>query len=130
VACQHQQAVVGSRTPSSTKKPPHIPSTTDVENLHQYNNTYLGIEDYIPISAKISKTFYAILCSLRMVGTANSIKGLNYCTTPATISSKIIAFMQQTTLDSACQHNSLSMTQVFSQSDKNTQVTVFDMSTP
>ena len=81
VACQHQQAVVGSTTPSSIKIPPHIPSTTDVEHLCQYNNKYLGTKDYNPISAQLGRTFYTKLCSLHMVGTANSIKGLNYCTT-------------------------------------------------
>jgi hypothetical protein len=58
VACQHQQAVVGSTTPSSTKKLPHIPSTTDVELLRQYNKKYLGVKDYNPISAQLGKTFY------------------------------------------------------------------------
>ena len=102
VACQHQQAVVGSTNPSSTKKPPHIPSTTDVEHLCQYNKKYLGIKDYDLTSAHLGKTFYTKLCSLHTVSTAYSIKGLNYCTILDTISSKIIASMQQTTPDSAC----------------------------
>ena len=107
VACQHQQAAVGSTIPSFTKKPPHIPSTTDVEHLRQYNKKYLGIKDYDPISVQLGKTFYTKLCSLHTVGTANSIKGLNYCATLDTISSKILTSMQQTTPDSACQHNAL-----------------------
>ena len=61
----------------------------------------------IPISVQLGKTFYTKLCSLHTVGTANSIKGL-YCTTPDTISSKIIDSMQQTTPDSACQRKALS----------------------
>ena len=108
VACQHQQAVVGSTTPTSTKTAPHIPSTTDVEHLCQYNKKYLGIKDYDPTSAHLGKTFYTILCSLHTVDTANSIKGSNYCTTLDTISSKIIAPMQQTTPDSAWRRNALS----------------------
>ena len=108
VACQHQQAVVGSSTPTPTKKAPHIPSTTDVEHLCQYNKKYLGIKDYDPTSAHLGKTFYTKLCSLDTVSTANSIKGLNYFTTQDTILSKIIASMQQTTPDSACRRNALS----------------------
>ena len=101
VACQHQQAIVGSTTPTPTKKAPHIPSTTDVEHLCHYNKKYLGITDYDPTSAHLGKTFYTKLCSLHTVGTANLIKGLNYCTTLDTISSKIISSTQQTKSDSA-----------------------------
>ena len=108
VTYQHQQAVVGSTTPTSTKTAPCIPSTTDVEHLCQYNKKYLGIKDYDPTSAVLGKTFYTKLCSFHTVSTANSIKGLNYCTTLDTISSKIIASMQQTTPDSAFRCNALS----------------------
>jgi hypothetical protein len=100
VASQHQQAAVNATTPSSTKKPPSIPSGTDVEHLRQYNKQYLGIPNFNPVSTQL-KTFYTNLCYLHTVGTATSIKGLNYCTIPDTIPSKIIVSVQQKAPDSA-----------------------------
>jgi len=95
-ACLHDQPLVRATALSSGIKPPHIPSSANMEHLHQYNRKYLGIQDYNQHSAQLGENFYNKLCSITPIGKCIQDNQQNGCHTPPTLTSRPSIYAHQT----------------------------------